>query len=91
MSFPFGLGRVSSPLFRWASQVPRLISPRAPSPTTPEGPTAAATHCFTAGVRLHHSLAGWPPSLWITRPNRVRLRYGSRVRRTRLRQSNYFA
>ena len=35
------------------------------------------------------SLAPWPLSLCVTRPNRVRLRYGSRVRRTRLRSFDY--
>ena len=32
------------------------------------------------------SLAGWPPSLCVTRPNRVHLRYGSRVRSAGLRR-----
>ena len=50
------------------SQVPRPIGPRAPSPTTPEGPMGAITRYFPIGVRLHHSLAGWPPSHCITRP-----------------------
>jgi hypothetical protein len=86
MSFPLGLSRVTSSLLRRVSQVPRLIYPRAPSPLTPEGPTAAFTPCFTAGGRLHHSQAGWPPSLCVTRPHRVRLRYGSRVCLARLRQ-----
>ena len=35
------------------------------------------------------SLAPWPLSVSVTRPNRVRLRYGSRVRRTRLRSFDY--
>jgi len=35
------------------------------------------------------SLAPWPLPLCVTRPNRVRLRYGSRVRRTRLRRFDY--
>src|SRR6476619_6909718 len=35
------------------------------------------------------SLAPWPLPLCLTRPNRVRLRYGSRVRRTRLRRFDY--
>jgi len=35
------------------------------------------------------SLAPWPLSLCVTRPNRVRLRYGSRVRLTRLRSFDY--
>ena len=36
------------------SQVPRPTSRRAPSPTTPPGPRAALTRCFTHGVRLQH-------------------------------------
>ena len=35
------------------------------------------------------SLAPWPLPLCVTRPNRVRLRYGSRVHRTRLRSFDY--
>jgi hypothetical protein len=35
------------------------------------------------------SLAPWPLALSVTRPNRVRLRYGSRVHRTRLRSFDY--
>jgi hypothetical protein len=76
---------------RRVSQVPRLISPHAPSPTTPEGPTAAFARCFTAGGGLHLSLAGWPPSLGVTRPNRVRLRYGSRGRSAGLRLTDHSA
>lgn len=78
--------RLFIPVGRWltpprrVSQVPRLICPRAPSPTTPEGPTSACTRYFPIGSRLHHSLAGWPPSTGLTRPTRVRFRYGSRVR-----------
>ena len=37
------------------SQAPRLICPRALSPTTPEGPLAAYACCFTSGVWLHPS------------------------------------
>ena len=70
---------------RWVSQVPRLIFPRALSPTTPGGPMAAFVRFFTTGGGLHHSLAGWPLSICVTRPNRVHLRYGSRVRSTGLR------
>ena len=74
----------SSPL-RWVSQVPRLIFPHALSPITPGGPMAAYTRFFTIGGGLHHSLAGWPLSSCVTRPNRVHLRYGSRVRSAGLR------
>ena len=56
--------RLSLPVARWslalppyrASQAPRLIFPRALSPTTPEGPLAACACCFTSGlVWLHPS------------------------------------
>jgi hypothetical protein len=59
------------PMARWSlklppdrvSQAPRLIFPRALSPTTPEGPMAACACCFTTGlVWLHPSRADWPPS-----------------------------
>ena len=79
------LALVPSPPPCRLSQVPRLICPRALSPTTPGGPMAACTRCFTIGSGLHHSLAGWPRSTSVTRPNRVRLRYGSRVRSAGLR------
>ena len=46
---------------------------------------AAYTRFFTTGGGLHHSLAGWPLSSCVTRPNRVHLRYGSRVRSAGLR------
>lgn len=36
-------------------------------------------------------MADWPLSLCVTRPNRVRLRYGSRVHLTRLRVTDYSA
>src|SRR5437762_2871178 len=35
------------------------------------------------------SLADWPLSLCVTRPNRVHLRYGSQVHLTRLRQKSH--
>ena len=44
---------------------------------------------------LHHrwqassALGAWPLSFFLTRPNRVRLRYGSRVRLPGLRQRDY--
>ena len=46
---------------------------------------AEYTRFFTTGGGLHHSLAGWPLSSCVTRPNRVHLRYGSRVRSAGLR------
>ena len=76
---------VNNPPPRWVSQVPRLIFPRALSPTTPGGPMAAYSRFFTFGGGLHHSLAGWPLSKCVTRPNWVHLRYGSRVRSAGLR------
>src|SRR5205823_15114841 len=35
------------------SQVPRLIYPHAPPPTTPKSPMAASTRCLTIDIRLH--------------------------------------
>jgi len=53
--FPSYVLRLRSPPCR-ASQAPRLIFPRALSPTTPEGPLAALACCFTTGlVWLHPS------------------------------------
>jgi hypothetical protein len=78
----------SGPLHR-VSQVPRLICPRVLSPTTPEGPAVASAPCFAAGVRLHPRGRTGHLQVPLTRPDRVHLRYGSRVRLTRLRQTNY--
>jgi len=47
---------------------------------------AAFTCCFTIDNGLHHTLAGWPLSKCVTRPNRVHLHYGSRVRSAGLRK-----
>ena len=70
---------------RRASQVPRLICLRAPSPTTPRSPAVACAHCFTTSVRFHpHRKTDHFPFA-LTRPKRVHLRYGSRIRRSRLR------
>ena len=54
----------SPPPPRRVSQVPRPICLHAPSPLTPASPAAARAHCFTAGLRLHHSLADWPLASW---------------------------
>ncbi len=70
------------------SQVPRLICPHAPSPTTPESPTDALTLCFSVGGRLPLLGQTGRSHSGVTRPNRVRLRYGSHVRRTRLRAAD---
>jgi hypothetical protein len=74
---------------RRVSQVPRLICPRALSPSTPEGLAAALAPCFTASVRLHPRGRTGHLQVPLTRPNRVHLRYGSRVRFARLRRTNY--
>jgi hypothetical protein len=73
----------------WVSQVPRLIFARALSPTTPEGSPSASARCFLDDTRLR--------LLWqfgrlqsVTRPKRVRLRYGSRARLARLRTHHYW-
>src|SRR5208283_4966340 len=70
---------------RRVSQVPPPIFLRAPSPTPPRSPAVACAHCFTASVRfpLHPKIDHFPFAL--TRPKRVHLRYGSRIRRSRLR------
>ena len=41
-------------VLRGASQVPRLICRRPPSPLTPGSPTAAHARCLAVGMRLHH-------------------------------------
>ena len=55
-------------------------------PSYPGKPDGFA-HLLTSstGDRLHHDPAGWPASIGVTRPDRVRLRYGSRLRRAGLR------
>jgi hypothetical protein len=75
----------SLPLQRRASQVPRPICPRALSPYTPESPTCAHTRCFHVDGRLRHIWQVGRSQLKFTRPIRVHLRYGSRVRFPRLR------
>ena len=80
-------GRWFAPPCR-VSQVPRLICPRALSPSTPESPRAAFAHCFTPGVRLHPIRRTGHFPFALTGPKRVRLRYGSRVRLPELRQSD---
>ena len=71
------------------SQVPRPICPRAPSPTTPEVPLAAYARCLTSGGGLGHLWQVGRTSRSVTRPNRVRLRYGSRIRSAGLRHAGY--
>ncbi len=73
---------------RRVSQVPRLICPRVLSPSTPESPAVASAHCFTTGVRLHHTWKTGHFPFALTGPYRVRLRYGSRVRLPGLRRRN---
>ena len=75
---------------RRVSQVPPLICLRAPSPTTPRGPAVAFAHCFPTGGRLHPSWETGHLPFTLTRPNRVHWRYGSRIRRSRLRRWNCF-
>ena len=60
------------------SQVPRLFFRRTPSPFTPESPTIAFPRFFTVGTGfiLFGRLA---TLIGVTRPNRVRLRYGLRL------------
>jgi len=63
-----------------ASQAPRLISPRALSPTTPEGPLAACACCFAIGLSGFTLVGRLATFVFLSRPNRVHLHYGSRVR-----------
>jgi hypothetical protein len=78
MHSPRALAGSRRPLRR-VSQVPRLICPHAPSPTTPESPVIAHSHCFTTGDRLHHVVQLGRSHL-LNEAESVRLRYGSRVR-----------
>src|SRR5207302_8988372 len=71
---PVGV-RLPSPPCR-VSQVPRLIFPCALSPPTPEGP-ASACSLLPRRFQASSSLADWPPSLSVTSPYLVRLRYAS--------------
>ena len=63
-----------------ASQAPRLIFPRALPPTTPEGPLAAYACCFPTGLSGFILVGGLATFVFLSRPNRVHLRCGSRVR-----------
>jgi len=83
-SYVFLPGVAVSPASRRASQVPRLFFRRTPSPFTPESPTIALSRFFIAGAGF--ILSGRLATLiGVTRPNRVRLRYGLRLCRSRLR------
>jgi hypothetical protein len=72
--------------------------PGLPGSTTDLSPCAVPNHPGEPGgcsrPLLHHRhqassrMAAWPLSLCITRPNRVRLRYGSQVRFARLRSAD---
>ena len=70
---------------RWVSQVPRLIFAYALSPLTPEGSTVANARCFPVDSRLHHLRQAGRLQESVTRPIRVRFRYGSHARLARLR------
>ena len=73
-----------------ASQVPRSICGRPPSPSTPGSSAAAGARCLAADVRLHQlGKAGHSQIKGFTRPDRVRLRYGWRRRLLRLRRPGY--
>ena len=71
-----GVGCPSPP--RRVSQVPRLIYSCALSPTTPEGPTGACS-LLPRRCQASSTSGGLATSSSVTRPNRVRLRYGSQV------------
>src|SRR5208282_1348137 len=84
MHSPRALARLRRPLRR-VSQVPRLIFPHAPSPTTPESPVIALAPLLHHRWQASSRMAAWPLSVCVTRPNQVRLRYSSCVRFARLR------
>jgi len=60
------------------SQFPIRVFRHAPSPLTPERPTAAFTRCLTVGAGFIPS-DGLATLTGVTRLLRVRLRYGSRL------------
>ena len=66
---------------RRVSQITGATCRCAPSPPTPAGPEAARARCFTPGSRLHQLGEPGRLRLGVSRPNRVRLRYGSHLRR----------
>jgi len=70
----------TSPSTDRASQVPRLTFPHAPSPIIPGDPMSAYAHFFPTGIGLRHLWKVGHTPLCVTRPKRVRLRYGSCVR-----------
>ena len=80
--------RTSPPAMR-VSQVPRLTFPHAPSPLTPASPPGSLARCSPDGGRLRHIRKVGQLAVCVTRPKRVRLRYGSRVRRTGLQRRDY--
>jgi hypothetical protein len=67
----------------------RLIFPRALSPTTPEGLMAARTRCFATSMSGFTLVGRLATFVFLSRPNRVHLRYGSRVRLTGPRQPDH--
>jgi len=87
MSFRQPSLRVPTPLPHRVSQVPRLFCPCALPPLTPGRPATACAHCFVAGLRLH-PIGRTGHFRRVTRPKRVRLRCGSQVRLSRLRQTD---
>jgi hypothetical protein len=72
-----------------ASQVPRQTCPHAPSPLTPESPVYTHARYSYTGNRLRPIREVGRFHLGVTRPKRVRLRYGSCVRRSGLRPWDY--
>ena len=68
------------------SQVPRSVCRHAPSPITPAGPVAAYARSSPPAAGFTHLRKVGRPATGLTRPNRVHLRYGSRLRLGRLRR-----
>ncbi len=87
-AFPSGVG-----------PLPQATPPGLPGSSTDLSPRAVPNHPGEPGgcsrPLLHHRwqassrMAAWPLSIHITRPNRVRLRYGSWVRFARLRVTDH--
>ena len=58
-------------------------------PIHPGGPGGCIRSFFTTGNGLHHLRKVGHPTIGVTRPNRVHLRYGSHLRLGRLRRPDY--
>jgi hypothetical protein len=71
-----------------SSQVPRSVFRHAPSPITPAGPVAAYARSSPPATGFTHLRKVSRLGNSVTRPNRIHLRYGSRLRFGRLRRTS---